>query len=399
MKEKQKSNPYPEREDSPFMFLFMVLALFFYAAFLNPVGQLLKKGKTFFFFLAVLVLAGTGISGKEVKAAQTDDAEYYTKVVTFTAENEQENIPVFEKTVEKDGVLYTLSDTKIETIKKTPRKEIVTYQKDEEVILPEGETFDPEEEKIEDGIIYKLVSTDSETADTVQSYEKSVTGYTDYDYPVAQADVPAIKVVRTTDDQGNTVDVACSLTGITENGGGWQQNTISITFYNLGAEEYVWNGITVSGSQEVPLSGYEEQLLQSVGADSSSRVLDTYWVSDPYVNEDGQLCRDAQADIEEYVGYYRANYAGQLKTDVQGIRYLAHYEGTKEVDSSTSYTFERQATARYEKVKESQIPEIVKYILSGAGILILILLVILILYVVAKKQKKERKVSFKGEKE
>src|SRR5699024_6526223 len=119
------------------MFLFMVLALFFYAAFLHPMGQLLKKGKTFFFFLSVLVLAWTGISGKEVKAAQTDDAGYYTKVVTFTAENEQENIPVFEKTVEKDGVLYTLSDTKIETVKKTPRKETVTYQKDEEVILPE----------------------------------------------------------------------------------------------------------------------------------------------------------------------------------------------------------------------------------------------------------------------
>ena len=85
--------------------------------------------------------------------------------------------------------------------------------------------------------------------------------------------------------------------------------TLILSFITWMQTDFEWNGIQIEGNQEQPLQGYEQELLASVGADrNTSRVIRTYWTSDVYTDENGETCRNARADIEQYVNYYRANY-------------------------------------------------------------------------------------------
>ncbi|WP_287971663.1 hypothetical protein [Blautia sp.] len=320
---------------------------------------------------------------------QADSSEYI-KEKKFSAYSEEENIPEFEPHIEKDGVEYTLSDVEVKTEKKTPIEEIRYISKDIETIVQEGETFEPEKEWKEDGVTYKLVEVQQEKAEGVHAVEQVVSGYTDYTYPVTKDTVPKRKKITVKNAvTGENMEVECDLVDVVANGGGWQPNSIDITFFNVDADQYTWGNITVPGmeGQEIPLAGYEVELLQSVGADSSSRVKSLSWVSEPYTDEEGQICRDARAEIEQYVEYYRANYEKTVKTEKPGTKYIATYEGKQTVKSKTEYKYDRVAKAYYKEVEKSVVP----YVVAGIGILLLIVLIVGILFVFSKKRKKEGK--------
>lgn len=317
------------------------------------------------------------------------DSAGYVKEKKFTADNEEDNIPEFEQHIEKDGVEYTLSDIEIRTKEKIPVVETRYISKDIETVVKEGEAFEPLEEFQEEGITYQLVDVKQEKMEGVSLVEQAVSGYTDYTYPVTKDTVPKIKKITVKNSvTGENMEVDCELVDVVPNGGGWQPNSIDITFYNVDAGQYVWGNITVPGmeGQEIPLAGYEKELLQSVGADSSSRVRSLAWVSEPYTDDAGRICRNARADIEQYVEYYRANYAKTVKIEKPGTRVITTYEGEQTVVSNTDYKYKRVAKAYYEEVEKSKVP----YVVAGIGILILIVLVVIILFVVSKKRKEKR---------
>lgn len=337
-----------------------------------------KKIISFFVVAAALLTAST-----PVLAAENN---IYTKTVNFKAENEQENIPDFNKEIIKDGQKYSLSGVSVRTLKKTPQKEVQYLTKEVETVVDAQEEYAPPDELQDNNFLYHLSNVVQEPIST-PGEGQLVTGFVDYQYPIKQADVPKTKVISTTSPvTGETIEVTADFKNLVQQGGGWKPNYIDIKFYNMDADYFEWNGIQIEGNQEQPLQGYEQELLASVGANrDTSRVIRTYWTSDVYTDENGETCRNARADIEQYVNYYRANYEKIL--DKKEVRYVATYQTEQTVESQTSFIYERAATARYEKVDN----EIVKYIMAGAGILIFVAIIIAILYVIAKKKKKQEK--------
>lgn len=76
------------------------------------------------------------------------------------------------------------------------------------------------------------------------------------------------------------------------------------------------------------LKGYEKELLASVGLDGSNgKIKNTYYTSDSYTNENGVVCRNAQADIQKLVPVYRAEYIGEMNTP--HVIQTAVYEGNR----------------------------------------------------------------------
>ena len=333
-----------------------------------------KKFVSFFLVAAALLYAST-----PVLAASKDS---FSKTINFKAENEQENIPDFDKEIVKDGQKYTLSGVSVRTLKKTPQKEVQYLTKEVETVVGAQEEYAPPEELQDNNFLYHLSHVEQEPIST-PGEGQLVTGFVDYQYPIQQSDVPKTKAISTTDPAtGETIQVTAELKNLVQQGGGWKPNYIDIKFYNMDADYFEWNGIQIEGNQEQPLQGYEQELLASVGADrNTSRVIRTYWTSDVYTDENGETCRNARADIEQYVNYYRANYEKRL--DKNEVRYVAAYRAEQTVESQTSFIYERAATAKYEKDDN----KIVKYIMAGAGILIFVAIVVAILYVIAKKKK------------
>lgn len=337
-----------------------------------------KNFVSFFLVAAALLYAST-----PVLAASKDS---FSKTINFKAENEQENIPDFDKEIVKDGQKYTLSGVSVRTLKKTPQKEVQYLTKEVETVVGAQEEYAPPEELQNNNFLYHLSHVEQEPIST-PGEGQLVTGFVDYQYPIQQSDVPKTKAISTTDPAtGETIQVTAELKNLVQQGGGWKPNYIDIKFYNMDADYFEWNGIQIEGNPEQPLQGYEQELLASVGADrNTSRVIRTYWTSDVYTDENGETCRNARADIEQYVNYYRANYEKRL--DKKEVRYVASYQAEQTVESQTSFIYERSATARY--VKDDN--KVAKYIMAGAGILILVAIVIAILYVVSKKKRNRRK--------
>lgn len=316
-----------------------------------------------------------------------DAASEYKKTVVFEAENETDNVPEFEKIIVKeDGVVYTLSDINVDTLEKIPVTSTHYHTREEEVFVPEGDVYTPPQNITLQDMTYSLENVETIEGKGPNTYHQEVTGFTDYDHYVSKNDVPQTKLITAQSTAtGENVEVSCELDNVVQNGGGWEENTISIVFYNVDAEVYEWNGITVPGGQEVPLQGYEQELLSSVGAGNDSRVVRTYWTSEPYMDGEGRLCRNASADIQQYVTYYRATYKGNITTEEDGLIYKCTYMGTEEKETG-EFRYKREATAIYEVVEENKFKNV--FIGAGIALLVVIFLVVITLYILARKKKK-----------
>lgn len=320
---------------------------------------------------------------------QAADVAAYAEEVTYESTS-KEAIREFQKRISVEDKNYSLLDVEYEILKETPvmNKNEVTKVVTTDVITS-GVEFTPEETITENGITYTFENVEEIPTVINGSYEQTVTGFTDYDHAVTN--VPQTKVIATTDSRtGETVNATCALTSLGTSGGGWQSNTISITFISYDEEIFIWNGVTVSKSTSAPLQGYEFLLLSSVGENNNScRVLSTYWTSDTYLNSDGVLCRDAQADVEQYVNYYRANYSGVITApETTGKVYTITYKGIQTIESDTNTIYTIKATAFYDEIIEEPESNILYYVYGGIALILLIVLVVLIIYMISKKEKK-----------
>lgn len=306
-----------------------------------------------------------------------------TKEIVFLTEDATESKnDEFTETITENGKKYKLAGVKYEitdqnplTIEQEVKKEIMSDP------IPEGEEYQPQETIEEDGIIYILEGVEKQDESSVQK----VTGYTDYSKSVTKNTVPKTKNVTVKNDfTGETDTVSCSLVNVEKlSDSTWEDTYIDIVFESYNSNIFRWNGVTVSKDTSTPLAGYEKQLLQSVGADTSNyRILKTYWNGDTYTDSNGVICRNARADVQRKVNYYRANYAGEIKS---GTIYKATYKGTDWITSEDQYSYVIKATATYELVNNTSL-----YILYGSCMLLLIVLIVLILYVLSNKKRKAK---------
>ena len=178
-------------------------------------------------------------------------------------------------------------------------------------------------------------------------------------------------------------DVTCSLTGITQIGTKTVTNTMSLTFSDYDSSYYEWNGHLIPRNDSTPaLSGYENELLSSVGAASGSRITSINWAGSPYTGADGVVYRGATANVEQQIQVYRANYSGAITTpEEKEVIYTATYSAP---DQDGAVEYKVVATATYNPVTS-----IIPMVVTGVGILIFILLVVAVLYILRKRKKEK----------
>ena len=192
-----------------------------------------------------------------------------TKSVTIVADSKEykkEAEKSFQKKITENGKSYELADIAYnivdqeytETLTKT-----VEMQSEPHLTMEEG------------GITYALISKNKEETVRQAAATQTVTGWDEYDHAVTAANVPSTKVVHAKNDvTGEMEDVTCSLTGITQTGTKTVTNTMSLTFSDYDASYYEWNGHLIPRNDSTPaLSGYEAELLSSVGAAAGLEVL------------------------------------------------------------------------------------------------------------------------------
>lgn len=354
--------------------------------------KIAKVGTVFSFLLtASLLVNGVSTCAKESQPENeivTD--KKIVKEVLFSSDNKQEEKKdVFSQTLKRNGKTYHLETVAYEVADQTPvsvKKE--TTKLIESDPLPEGQAYEPSETIEENGVTYTLKEVkEKEAAGDVAV--QTVNGYTDYDRAVTAADVPATKVISTTNSMtGEEMEVTCSLSGIeTITDSAWEDTYIDIVFESYDSNIFRWNGVTVTKDTNTPLKGYEAQLLSSVGATQDNyRVNQTYWTSDPYTDADGIVCRNARADVQRKITRYRANYHASVPAG-NGTVYEAVYEGSETITDPDRFVYTIRATATYALASG------ISPIMVGVGVAILILLLVLILFWIWKNKKRKEEVN------
>lgn len=356
-----------------------------------------KRNKTnpIFSFLLVFTLAG-GLLFSEisVEAAESkiSTGDKIIKELLFSTEDAGESKDdEFQEIIKENGKTYRLQKVSYELVDKAP---LEIDQDTEKVVesnpIPEGEEYNAPETIEEEGVTYTLVSVEKEENVTAEEETQTVSGYTDYDRAVTASDVPATKQVTVKNQRtGENMTVTCNLKNIEAlTDSAWEDTFIDITFISYDASIFHWNGVTVTKGTASPLAGYESELLSSVGADNSNyRVLNTYWTGEPYTDSDGVLCRNARADVQRKVNYYRVNYSAAVTLkEEKGTVYKATYKGTETVADKDRNLFTIKATATYKLQQNQYMP----YVLAGIGIALLLLLITLILFLLRRKRKEEK---------
>lgn len=305
----------------------------------------------------------------QVSAAGAELEKEITIVTSDYEGAEEQAKDKFEQTIEENGKKYELTDIEYELIEtKYLDKKVKSIELKEE----------PQKTMKEDGVEYTLKSF-AKSEKVAENEVQTVTAYDDYDYEVTAAGVPVVKTVTAVNKiTGAEEQVTCNFTGISTAGTSTVENTMTITFSDYDAAYYEWNGNYIPRNDTVPpLAGYEDSLLESVGAAEGSSVTGYYWSSDPYTVE-GVVYRDAVATVQQQVQMYRANYVGQIAPQKKTV-YKAVYE-TPDTEGNKEFTI--KAIATYSKV-ESQLP----YIIAGIGLFLLLILIVMIVYVISKKKK------------
>lgn len=308
-------------------------------------------------------------------------SDYYENVMTYTTENKNEQ-KLMDKEIQKNGKKYELKGISYEIVEETPEieKKKVMLEKQSGAIL-KGTTFEFPKEIKKDEVVYQLKEVKEEEA---EAYRQGVESYTEYEYVVSENNVPKTKTVSAKNEKtGMEETVECTLNRVHMTHTKWVDSTIDIKFQGYDRNAIQWQGIVFPNDRGAgaPLKGYEKELLASVGLDGSNgKIKNTYYTSDSYTNENGVVCRNAQADIQKLVPVYRAEYIGEMNTP--HVIQTALYEGEQEVESKTDITYTIEATGLYQRAA-NQLP----YILAGVGILIGVALIIAILMILAKKKK------------
>lgn len=310
----------------------------------------------------------------QVSAAGMNLTKEITLLASSEEETEKQAEEKFEQYIEEDGKKYELADVEYELIKTE-----YLDKKEKTVELKE----EPMKTMIEDGVEYTLKSSEKSEKVIEESAEQTVTAYDDYDHVVTAEDVPVAKTVTAVNKiTGEEEQVICNFTGISTAGTTIVENTMTITFSNYDAAYYEWNGNYIPKNDAVPpLAGYENSLLESVGAAEGSTVSEYHWSSDPYT-VDGVVYRDAAATVQQQVQMYRANYVGQIAPQKDTV-YKAVYEMP---DTEGNKEFTIKAIATYSKVEKSYVPYVIA---AGVGLALIAGLVTFILIILAKKKKQK----------
>lgn len=149
--------------------------------------------------------------------------------------------------------------------------------------------------------------------------------------------------------------------------------SVPVTFHAYGAEQYELGAITIAAGEALPpVEEYRQELLRILGLkDSDYLVEDMQWDGDPYVDESGELCRNALAVGKKRVADYRVVYAGQVSRQLPDTYCLNTVYELNTPAREPSVSIVRETTAEAERPpQENETGKIWYWIRSGVVVTI-----------------------------
>lgn len=129
----------------------------------------------------------------------------------------------------------------------------------------------------------------------------------------------------------------------------WQDGFVfPVVFHSYGSDFYHLGDYLIKGNEDSPeLAGYEALLMEQIGVSSEDyRITYIQWSGEGYLDEQGELCREAAAFGQKKVRDYQVTYAGQAEFPGQSIRqiegryHLVNQENETEAEQAVSETTE-----------------------------------------------------------
>lgn len=157
--------------------------------------------------------------------------------------------------------------------------------------------------------------------------------------------------------------VVCSAVEMEEVGRRWSDDfTFPVTVYDYGAEAYQLGDVTVTGDEGLKLlaNEYAQELLESMELSPEEyEVTGLVWEGEPYVSEEGIVCRDARGSGRRLLRDYRVTYEGYLAPErIEELKRRGFGEVEQEEELETEE--ETESIAQTEAVLVEQEPEIPK---------------------------------------
>lgn len=300
----------------------------------------------------VLVIWNPVITARAAQADEVLENIYEEHQYTTDNPDSDDAEKLFEKEIERDGVIYRLSEIRTEVVtEKGGGTEKDTIEIASSPFLEQMEEANKPEERIEQGgDTYVLVDSHLEGA-VIPAHEEAIREEVFYEVVEAKDVIPSRISVTVTDEvTGQKQEGTAEISGQEFGEERWEDTfSFPLTFHEYGIDGY-WLGeqiFRLEGEQP-DFAGYEKELLGLIDASEEDYRIETVvWDGDAYEDSDGILCRDAVVSGKKLVSDCTVVYEGStVFSEEPGVRYIAVYE--KEGGSQPGgHTYTMKATGVY----------------------------------------------------
>lgn len=367
--------------------------------FVSALGMILvairknRKGivKLFGIFAVVMV------AGLASVTTNTFAAESYKVTEKYTDKDAKKEYN-FDKTVEKDGVTYQLSDVKYDAIeKKVPADVTKTLEMKSALTTYADAEFGETVEK--DGITYKLAGVEKDVTGVAgrTQYHEEMLNYNEVTGDKAISDT----INSTVTDPVTGKDYGVTLSLVSKKvvkSAVSDEFKFDITFYVTNGRYFRYKDKLVTYNENTPdVMQFSDEILSDLNLDPELYKINSIeWDGEAYTNEDGVLCRKAAAVGNRVINDYEVIYGGDynLPADANAYNWVGKYEATvndpvggTEYDITATATYTEyiagQVEANEEKANPSGFITFVKNhpaAFAGVSVLIIAALVIVFLF-------------------
>lgn len=363
-----------------------------------------KKGIAKMFGIFAVIVAAGLVSGRTDAYA----AESYQVTEKYTDKDANKEYD-FDKTLEKDGITYKLSDVKYDAIeKKVPADVTSTLEMRSALTTYSDADFSETIEK--DGITYKLAGVEKDAAgvaDRTQYYEETV-NYNEITGDKAVKDT--ITTIVTDPVTGKDYEVTLPLVSKKI-----VKSTVSdefkfdITFYVTNGRYFKYKDNIVTYNENTPdMMQFSDDILSDLNLDPDLYKLNSIeWNGEAYKNDNGVLCRKATAVGNRVVNDYEVVYGGDygLPADANAYQWVATYEATVN-DPVGGTEYDITATATYSEELAGQVGANEEVVRKGgvvtflgnhpvvfAGVSVLIVAAVVLIFIFFLRVRKSNKYS------
>lgn len=376
--------------------------------FVSALGMILvairknRKGivKLFGIFAVVMV------AGLASVTTNTYAAESYKVTEKYTDKDAKKEYN-FDKTVEKDGVTYQLSDVKYDAIeKKVPADVTKTLEMKSALTTYAGAEFGETVEK--DGITYKLAGVEKDVTGVAgrTQYHEEMLNYNEVTGDKAISDT----INSTVTDPVTGKDYGVTLSLVSKKvvkSAVSDEFKFDITFYVTNGRYFRYKDKLVTYNENTPdVMQFSDEILSDLNLDPELYKINSIeWDGEAYTNEDGVLCRKAAAVGNRVINDYEVVYGGDynLPADANAYNWVGKYEATvndpvggTEYDITATATYTEyiagQVEANEEKANSSGFITFVKnHPAAFAGVSVLIIAALVIVFLFFLKVRKSNK--------